>query len=243
MLVALVGVSCAFVPAADAAGTREGDVTIVDIDGSYGPLTHGGSATEFSLRLPADANCPGDSKHDQWRVQSFMVPASMDPAGFVYALQGVKGLGPNGETLHPIFDIYTHPVSQVMLRPNSVAGQIGQIDAMPPMSYEVFTPGMIRPGAYKIGLACTYFRETAKYWDTQIVITASASDRPAGFVWRLSSAPESVLDSGDGFPWVVVGGLVLLAVAAVVVALGARAKHRVHSTPLTSINDTIKEMS
>lgn len=196
-----------------AAGTREGDVTIVDISGSYGPLVRGGSATEFSLRLPNDASCPGDSMHDQWRAQTFLVPAGVDPTTLTYELNQPKGQGN--------FALYadtTRPLTQILLRPNDVAGQPGYFDAFPPMSFAVFTPGLLKDGTYTLGVACTYFRETAKVWDTKIVITSSPTDRPAGFVWRAASVPASSQGS-DGFPSVALAvagfAVVLLVVVAV----------------------------
>src|SRR6185295_3009920 len=44
-------------------------------------------------------------------------------------------------------------------------------------------------GRYRVGIACTLFRETAKYWDTELVLAASPGDTPGQFVWRLANAP------------------------------------------------------
>jgi hypothetical protein len=182
-----------------AAGTREGDVTIVDIEGSYGALQHGGSATLWTLRLPDNAACPGDSMHEDWRIQTFLVPASVETTTLRYDAQKPQGTGK-----WPLYTDTTHPLTQVMLRPNDAAGKPGYVDAFPPMSFGVFPPGTLKDGTYKMGVACTYFRETAKVWDTQIVITSSAGDKPGGFVWRLASAPASSTSNSSSLPWLAI---------------------------------------
>lgn len=193
--VVLLGTLFVSVDAATAAGTREGDLVLVSAS-SHQPIDHGGSATRFSLRLPQDASCPGDSAHDQWRIQSFLVPASVDPAPLTYELQG-----PKVEGGFPLFDVATHPLSQLLLRENDVAGKPGYVDTLPDVDFKVFPVGMITPGTYRIGLACTIWRKTAKYWDTSIVVVASSKDHPAGFEWRLASAPEQVLVHKPSSRW------------------------------------------
>jgi len=211
---AVLAIIAATPSASAAAGTREGDVTIVDIQGSYGPLLRGGSATPFSLRLPADATCPGDSMHDQWRGQTFIVPSSVDTTTLTYALDKPKGDGN-----YALYADTTRPLMQVMLRANETAGKPGSFDAFPPMSFAVFTPGLLKDGTYKVGVACTYFRETAKVWDTEIVITSSPADKPAGFVWRLASVPAGSTDGGSSFPWIPVAIGVLILIVVFVIAL------------------------
>src|SRR5262245_29250980 len=46
-----------------------GAVSVVAADDPSRVLTEGGSADAFTLRLPEDAVCPGDSANDDWRVQ------------------------------------------------------------------------------------------------------------------------------------------------------------------------------
>src|SRR5262245_682957 len=58
----------------------KGPVAVVlptDVDTT---VDSGGSGAPFALRLPDGSTCPGDSANDNWRVDSFMVPSSVDPA-------------------------------------------------------------------------------------------------------------------------------------------------------------------
>lgn len=194
-VVLLVAALCAGVTVVDAAGSKAGSLTMVSAS-SHQPIDHGGSATTFTVRLPNDASCPGDSAHDQWRVQSFLVPASVEPASLKYALQGPRVVGG-----FPLFDVATHPVSQVLLRANDGAGAPGFIDALPDMNFAVFKDAPLTPGEYRLGLACTLWRVTDRYWETRIVISAAPSDRPAKLQWRLASAPSAVLAANSSQSW------------------------------------------
>lgn len=212
----LIAAGCAGVTVVDAAGVRSGDATIVS-SSSHQPINHGGSATTFTVRLPSDAQCPGDSAHDQWRVQSFLVPAAVDPGSLTYLLQG-----PRADGGYPLFDVATHPVSQLLLRANDAAGQPGYLDSLPDMSFVVFKDANLAPGEYRLGLACTQWRQTERYWDTRIVISAAPNDAPAKLQWRLASAPTSVLSSSSGRSWPTYIVAVLVVVAAGVVVVRFR---------------------
>jgi hypothetical protein len=160
-----------------------GDVLVVDRSGQ--PLRNGGSTTEFSLQLPLDATCPGDSMIDQWRVQSFIIPAAVAPADIRYGV-----IGPEGDAQYALFAVDTRPLAQQLTLPNQVAGKPAGIGGVPLLSFAVMSPGMLPPGAYRIGIACTLFGETARYWDADIVLETDPNDRPAQFVWRLPDAPR-----------------------------------------------------
>ncbi|MDO8362476.1 MAG: hypothetical protein Q7V88_06230 [Actinomycetota bacterium] len=176
-------------------------------------IVRGRSATEFSLALPADAACPGDSLHDQWRVQSFIIPAADDPGTIKYGANGPEGLHQ-----YALYELNTSPFTDMLTRANDQAGEPGVISDIPALSFAVFPPGTLPDGDYRIGIACTYFRETATYWDTVIVLTANPDDAPAQLTWRLADAPAIAPASDDSSGWiapavitavlVVLGGLV-----------------------------------
>ena len=189
------------VPSASAADDL-GDVQIVDERGE--PLLNGGSATQFSLSLPADAACPGDSMNDQWRVQSFVVPQGVEIDTLSYGV-----IGPEGENQWALFGIDTKPIAQRLTVANTIAGQPGRIGGLGLLSFAVLSPGMLPAGEYRLGIACTLFGDTAQYWDADIVIEDAADDQPAGFVWRLPEAPTYVPPEAP-FPWMRATGLVLL---------------------------------
>ena len=189
-----------------------GDVTVIDGADRQLEVGRGGSAALFSLRLPESSTCPGDSLHDQWRVQSFMVPVDVDVTQLQYGV-----IGPEGEQQYALYDERTKPFVNELTRANEVAGQPGFIGDIPVFSFGLFPPGTVAPGTYRIGLACTLLRETAKYWDAEIVIEAAADDQPAGLTWSVVGGPD-VESSGPsaaaGAPFPVSTVLIVVAVVA-----------------------------
>lgn len=204
---------------------RSGDAVIVDGNDGSQELTHGQSATQFSLRLPPGAACPGDSANDQWRFQSFMVPASDTPETLHYNVAG-----PDGPGQYSLFQVSTTPLVDVLTNQNAGPGEPGVIPALPPLSFAAFPSGVLPAGTYRIGIACTLSRRTADYWDTEVVITSSPSDKPSQFVWRLATAPASVNVSHPGSRgWLLPVGLAVL--GAVGLAGYLLKRHGRNSTP------------
>lgn len=191
VLALMIGSSATVASAnADPVGTphREGDVSITDPHNQTKPVTHGGAKTQFSLKVPG--TCPGDSAHDQWRVQSFIIPADQDPIEIEY---GAIGPHPYGNGRYAMFGVDTTPYVNELLNRNEVAGQPGLIPQMPPFSFNVIAGERIPTGTYRVGASCTYFGRTAYYWDTQVIITDTKIDSGSGtFEWRLSTEPEGV---------------------------------------------------
>ena len=191
-----------------------GDVVIVD---QYREaLTDGSGGTTFGLELPAGASCPGDSRNDQWRVQTFIVPAEVDPGTLTY-----NSIGPEGSGRYALYDLDTNPVSDVLTSPNGAPGLPGLIVGLRSMSFEIFPPGTLPDGVYRVGVACTYFRDTASFWDTTIEVTRDPNDLPAELRWEVGSPPTGATSgipddrsSGAGS-----FGIIVLALAAVIAAV------------------------
>jgi hypothetical protein len=162
---------------------RAGDAAVVAAGDHGATLDHGGSTTTFTIALPSGADCPGDSEHEQWRVQSFLVPIGDDPGTLRYGI-----VGPQGTNQYALYDVDTHPFVDVLTPPNAVSGRHGAIPAIPAIDFAVFPPGLLPPGRYRVGIACTLFRVTATYWDTEIVIAADVADHPAQLTWRSAAA-------------------------------------------------------
>ena len=202
---------------------RAGDLVLVDATNPNHELTNGGSATRFTLRLPADATCPGDSENDQWRVQSFLVPATDDPGALHYG-----EIGPDGDGRWAMYSEDTHAFVHILTLANSQAGQPGRIDTMPTFSFVLFPPGTLPDGRYRVGIACTWFRTTAKYWDTVLVLTTSPTDTPGNLVWRVAEPPHtSKNEPNSSFGrWAVVGAG-LLGVVAITLVLSRRNGRRI----------------
>jgi hypothetical protein len=163
-----------------------GGVRILEGAGQSEELDEGGSATPFALRLPESSTCPGDSANDQWRVETFVVPESVDPASLVYASSG-----PMGEGLWPLFDVDTRRYSAELLPENPQPGQPARVQPLPDFSFGVFAPGDFPAGSYRVGVACTYFGWTGKYWQQMIVIEDDVADTPAQFRWFVSGEQQA----------------------------------------------------
>jgi hypothetical protein len=211
------------VPSAWAQAQAAGEVVVVEADNLAKELTGGGSATVFTLRLPDGASCPGDSANDQYRVQSFIVPSADDPGIFTYG-----SIKPDGEGRWALYGVDTRPFVHALTERNDGAGLPGRIGGLPPLSFAVFPPGELPEGAYRIGVACTRFRKTERYWDTELMLLTGPDDEPGQLRWHLASVDPS---SGDGSSGAT--GLALVAAAAALVAFLARRSTR-RRAPLVS---------
>jgi hypothetical protein len=169
---------------AGAVGERAGDATVINGRNGSELLDRGGSATSFSLRLPEAAACPGDSASQNYRVQTFVVPATDDPARLTYESQG-----PAGNGRWALYDVNTTPVVQALTEMAAGPGQPGRITPLPQLSFAVFPPGTFPDGRYRIGVACTAWSETMRFWDTEIDIVADPADDPAQLQWAVVGAP------------------------------------------------------
>ncbi len=199
--------------AAGAPPVDAGDVVLLDA-GDRDGLSGGDGNTAFIVQLPDGSTCPGDSFHDQWRIQSFMVPTTADVGSLSYGV-----IGPEGTDQHALFgaDFAARSFANVLTPANAVAGQPGRIETPPAFSFAVAAEEMIAPGDYRIGIACTYFGATALFWDVEVVITAASGGDPDELRWRMASAPDQAGESPatDDRSWV--------APTIVVVGLGAAA--------------------
>ncbi len=167
-----------------------GSVEFVDPT-SREPITSGDSNTPFVLRVPADSVCPGDSANDDWRVQSFLIPATDDPATLQYGVIGAEGDGQ-----FAVYSLQTRPYVDTLTEANGAAGLPGRIPETVALSFGVFPAGTLTETRYRIGLACTLFRETAVYWDTEIELTSAPEVEPGQFRWTVAGAP--VAEESDG---------------------------------------------
>ncbi len=178
-----------------------GAVVVVDPEG-HRPLRGGGGSTPFTLALPEGAACPGDSVDGNYRVQSFLVPASVDPGEVVY--QGLRPQVDGGWALYRADSAtYVNQATDLASEP----GGEGTIINVPVFSFAVFEPGMLPLGRAHIGLACSLFTRTMRYWSAEIELTADPHD-PAGVAWTVFDPPA--YGDGSGFPvaiTAVAGGL------------------------------------
>jgi MYXO-CTERM domain-containing protein len=161
-----------------------GDVTIVNE--AREELSEGSGGTVFGLELPAGSSCPGDSRNDQWRIQTFVVPAEIDPGELTYT-----STGPDGEGLYALYSLDTNQVADRLTAPNGAPGLPGLITGLPGVSFEIFPPGTLPDGTYRIGIACTLRRDTAIFWDTELQIERDPDDQPAEMRWTVGGASSA----------------------------------------------------
>lgn len=196
-------------PAA-AEGERAGSATVVAPGGDA--LDEGGSSTPFTLELPAEAACPGDSANDDYRIQSFVVPAGVDPGGLTY-----ESTKPAGEGLWALYAVTSDPFVQGLTAIAPQAGGPGLIDQVPTFDFVVFPPGSFVEGRHHIGIACTLYNETVRYWDADIVLTDTPTDVPAQLTWEALVAPAAASSSSRPVLWVGLGVIVVVLIGGAVV--------------------------
>ncbi len=149
-------------------------------------LTTGGSATAFTFQLPFGAACSGDSASGGFRVQSYMVPAAVDPQTLRFNFLGPNPAGSGASYSQPLF------LTGSGLRFINVATGIdnGLVLTLPGFDFTStrFVAGFVLPGTYNVGIMCTKSAgaEVDKYWNTQLTFATSATDLPNGLTWTVA---------------------------------------------------------
>lgn len=190
VVAAFVSVPTSLVGASDRVGTVPtvgsdpdlGDASIRSADEPGRPLEGGDASTPFVVSLPAGATCPGDSAHDQWRVQTFMVPDGVDIARLHYG-----GIGPDGPDQFALFtaDATQRSWDHQVLPPNAVPGAPSPVPEFPAFSFAAVSVVPLTEGRYRIGAACTLFGETAHYWDASVDVSGSSDGVASAFRWTV----------------------------------------------------------
>ncbi len=168
------------------ASTLDGVATTTS-PGTSSYLDSGGSGTEFTISLPHQAACSGNSRSDGFRIFSYLVKPNVnvttitfrgglpDTRGSQYGLVesdgtywGDKNTAPTtGEIIQIPNDFEWGP----LVNDDGVA-----LDAL------LYQNGDTS-GVWEAGIACTNEAGTVTdYWNTQVTFTASSS-RPSHFVW------------------------------------------------------------
>ena len=207
-----------------------GDVMIIGHESGL-QITEGDSLTAFRLVLPDGAACPGDSRHDDYRVQTFLVPETTELSTMEF------------DSVHPIGDDHNLTMRTVggsqfvheATAQNSGAGEPGLITPLPPFDLKTWPAEALYPGRWKLGVACTQPspRIVDRYWDAQIDIVEDTSVEPGQR--RFTVVDEFVNDDfvpedDSSFPLVQVL-LIVLAIIAVVVFVAAGRLGRTKEPP------------
>lgn len=180
---------------ASAAGVLQGAATI-NTAGGGALLQSGDGATNWTLRLPSGASCPGDSPNDGWRWQTYMVPSSVDPSTLQFGGSGPNPPGTGASFRQPLFDTFGSPVVNQNTPAAATSGGPGPIVSIPDVNFEVFSPGQIPAGVYNIGIACTLGPASAtqmsNFWNVQMTIAENAGGADnADITWQNGTAPAA----------------------------------------------------
>lgn len=213
-----VGLVVLCTPASVDAGVRAGAAEIVN-PSSGSPLRSGGSRTAFRVKLPNGAACRGDSARAGYRVQTYLVPATIDPGGLAFDATGPSPV--EGEFRAPLYDTTANQgshVNQLTVEASPAGGPGTIIQPLPAFDFAVFDPAFgfpFTPGVYNVGVACTLGppspTQQDKHWNTVMRVTADPTDPgPAKIRWETISAAGSTATraSGSWPPAAVVGSLV-----------------------------------
>lgn len=211
-------------PASVEAGVRAGAAEIVSpLSGS--PLRSGGSRTAFRVKLPHGAACKGDSARAGYRVQTYLVPETVDPGSLTFDASGPAPV--DGEFRAPLYDTTANQGSHAnkLTAEASPAGGPGTIiQPLPAFDFAAFDPALgfaFPPGVYNVGVACTLgppsLTQQEKHWNTVMRMTADPTDPgPARIRWETTAAAGSTATRTSG-SWPPV------AIVAAVVAAGGGA--------------------
>ena len=160
------------------------------------PITSGGSATAIALDPPNGAACTGDSATGGYRVQTYMVPATVDPATLTYGTTGPIPPGTGAALRQPLFSTAGQPLVNRTTAVATSPGAGGLITGIPAISFAVFGangPTVVPAGTYNLGFACTLGAASAtqvdKFWNVQLTFSVTPSDTPAGITWVVGTPP------------------------------------------------------
>jgi hypothetical protein len=177
---------------AEAAGQDAGNAQVLVPPGQPNagqPLNAGGSATLFALKPPTGAACAGDSASGGYRVQSYIVSASVSPASLTFGASGPLPTGTGANLRQPLFSAGTPFVNRTTAIADQAGGP-GLLVNLPAFSFDVFGAGatqIVPPGTYNVGFACTLGAASPtqldRYWNVQLTFSADPNDQPGGIRW------------------------------------------------------------
>jgi hypothetical protein len=183
-----------------ASATVTSGVAAITKPGSLTKLDSGGSDTLFGVQLPAGASCPGDTAHDGYRVDSYLVPAGVSLSSVNFK----TGLPDRGSG-YVAYGRYYGAI-------NTSLGS-GLLVGLPPdLTMNRLTTRQLFPAGQKSvtwngGIACaTAGGVVTNYWNSRFVFTATPSD-PHGFTWRVVAQPA--LAPSHSYLWIGIGLIVL----------------------------------
>jgi hypothetical protein len=192
VLTALAGLAVVDITSASAS-TVNGVATTANPN-SLAYMASGGSNTQYTLTLPANAACDGDTASHGYHVWSYLVEKGTNIANLTFS-EANSPLPPSAG--YGIFDVaaeYYGPANTA-----SITGQIigipndfdwGVITADDPSLVPALLYNGGNSGVWEAGLACANSAGAlTDNWNTEVTFTKSTSD-PNGFVWSAVPGPS-----------------------------------------------------
>ena len=188
---------------ASAAGVDAGALQVLVPPGTAAqdqPLAAGGSAAPFALAPPAGASCTGDSATGGYRVQSYIVPAGVDPGTLTFDSSGPAPQGTGADLRLPLFSsIGASPFVDQTTAVATTTGGPGLVTGLPSFSFAAFGadgPTFVPPGIYNVGLACTMgvasSAQQDRFWNVQMAFAVNPNDVPSGITWTVVATEPSL---------------------------------------------------
>ena len=211
-------------------GDDAGAAVVVDAVNTGRELDEFDSATAFRLRLPDGASCAGDSANDDYRVQTFLVPADTDLSSMKY-----RSRSPDGSDLYRALR-YSDGESAIQLPTdqNSEAGQPGLIvEPALPYTFAFYSENSLPPGSWKLGVACTPADWIVdRFWAAEVQLESAPDVVPGGLRIRVVQTEDagSAAQSNGNPPVVAILAGSALAIAAIVLVLRRSSKSNVTPT-------------
>jgi hypothetical protein len=160
-----------------------------------GALGSGGSSTPFTVVLPANASCSGDTAHDGDHVYSYLVPRGTALSTVTFIGFPSKGYGLVGSTGRYYGAVNTAvDTGQIIGIPNDfVWGKLVKSDGGA-VALTTLVDGPSH-GVWEAGIACaTTHGRLADHWNTPVTFTADARDAH-GLAWHAVPGAATVSSS------------------------------------------------
>jgi len=196
-----VTVACAFVAAlatlvvvtaAPASAATVNGIATIASPGTTTPLNSGGSTTQFTVSLPSQAACSGDTATHGYHVYSYLIRDGKALSGVTFINFPSSGYG-----FVDSLGTYYGPANtaigtgQIINIPNNLEwGPLVSADAVPLSTLLYTGSGASASGIWDAGLVCTNTTgAVVDNWNTDVTFVAHAAD-PDGFTW--TAVPGSI---------------------------------------------------
>jgi hypothetical protein len=176
------------------AATQNGVATITDPVTAQPDTTANASTQKFSIALPAQAACSGDTQNNGFHVYSFLDHSGTDVTSITFNGSPSAGFGLVDDT-------------GTLYGPANTAATTGQVINIPtnfqmgplvtPLGFNIALSDLLysgTTGSWDAGLVCADTNgKVTDWWTTNVMFTASATD-PGGFTW--TAGPSDTTSGG-----------------------------------------------